>query len=706
MRRTKGFLLLICILAGVVVAGCTVQNPGNGDLQPVGTNELSDTPVATPAAGSPAVNPAGNTSRNRTQLVAFVEKAVAYAHENGKEKALSAFSDRNGPFIDGELYIYAYDWNGTTIAHPVNPEKVGVNRLLEKDASGGYFIRNLRDTASNGSGFVDFHYINPTRNRTVEKKLGYVMKVDDDWWLGSGIYFGPITGSDTTSMQEEKTPQDLERTVSAVRANVTSHLEIINSSLITASGSLAEGDLSGPKARSALTSLYKASPYVVDCITVDPYGRVKAVVPPVYDSILGKSIMNQEHIRRLVATGKPVTSGVISTVEGFPAIDNAVPIYSNEGYMKGAVTLLYNTSLWRDAVLQSDPEGTYEVFVLQPDGLIVYDADPVQIGKYVFSDPLYAPYSSLLALARHISVEPSGTGTYTFTDTYGRVVLKEAVWDTVSLYGTDWRIVGARTMGPSAVPTGSKVAPTAEGAERLLIAALANGTSQLASMDRVMNRASDALGTPGMNDTQQGSILSGVCAEIAPSVDCLLMDRAATVINVKPERYRNLIGRNLMYDTHIQQLFATSRPASTNVIPLIEGTNGIAVSYPAHNTRNGEVDGAISLAVNPVVFFGNMFASAPEGGAYDTWVMQPDGLIVYDRDTSQIGRKLFNDPLYESSPSLLDLGRQMAVKESGVGTYSPPGGGSAGAAVREARWVTLRVYDDDYRLVVSRLVQG
>ena len=124
-------------------------------------------------------------------MVAFVEEAVAYAKANGKEKALAEFSNPHGSFVRGDLYLYAYDYNGTTIAHPVNPEKIGVNRLLEKDALGNLFITDLREAAYNGTGFSTYTYINPVHNRTVEKKLGYVMKVDDTWWLRSGIYFGP-----------------------------------------------------------------------------------------------------------------------------------------------------------------------------------------------------------------------------------------------------------------------------------------------------------------------------------------------------------------------------------------------------------------------------------------------------------------------------------------------------------------------------------
>ena len=132
------------------------------------------------------------TATSREELVAFVRSAVAYAHTNTKENALLEFSNKNGSFVKGELYIYAYDFNGTTIAHQVNPEKIGINRLNEKDAYNNLFIKDLRYAAYNGTGFSEDYYINPLHNNSVEKKLGYVEKIDDRWWLGSGIYEAPI----------------------------------------------------------------------------------------------------------------------------------------------------------------------------------------------------------------------------------------------------------------------------------------------------------------------------------------------------------------------------------------------------------------------------------------------------------------------------------------------------------------------------------
>lgn len=156
------------------VAGCVQQTSVPADQGTV--------PATTGAAGS-----------TKEQMVAFVKEAVSFAHSHDKATALAEFSNRNGSFVRGDLYLYAYDFNGTTIAHPVNPEKIGVNRLYEPDALGNYFIYDLRAAAINGSGFVEYTYINPAHNNAIEKKLGYVEKVDDTWWLGSGIYYGPAT---------------------------------------------------------------------------------------------------------------------------------------------------------------------------------------------------------------------------------------------------------------------------------------------------------------------------------------------------------------------------------------------------------------------------------------------------------------------------------------------------------------------------------
>ncbi len=123
----------------------------------------------------------------RQEVVAFVQEAVAYAQANGKEAALAEFSDPNGSFKRGELYIYAYDFNGNVIAHGGDVTLIGKNLIDYEDPNGVKVIQGLIEVARGGQGWFPYTWNNPQSGKQ-EPKLGYVMKVDDTWWLGSGTY--------------------------------------------------------------------------------------------------------------------------------------------------------------------------------------------------------------------------------------------------------------------------------------------------------------------------------------------------------------------------------------------------------------------------------------------------------------------------------------------------------------------------------------
>lgn len=145
-------------------------------------NQSEVTPGSSP---SPVNN---STTVSPEKLVAFVEKAFEYAHVHGRETALQEFNNQTGQFVDGELYIFAYDMNGTTLALPFQPELLGTSRWNATDANGTAYIQDLIATAKSGGGFVRYLYADPADNFTVKQKLSYVMMVDQDWIIGSGTY--------------------------------------------------------------------------------------------------------------------------------------------------------------------------------------------------------------------------------------------------------------------------------------------------------------------------------------------------------------------------------------------------------------------------------------------------------------------------------------------------------------------------------------
>jgi cytochrome c len=129
-----------------------------------------------------------SASYNKTELISFVESAVTYSQENGKDKALKEFSNKTGSFVRGDLYIYAYDFNGTCLAHPFKSDWIGKNKLDVTDSNGVQSLKNTLNVAREGKGFAYFIFPNPAHGNRDEFKIAYAMKVDDNWFLGSGIY--------------------------------------------------------------------------------------------------------------------------------------------------------------------------------------------------------------------------------------------------------------------------------------------------------------------------------------------------------------------------------------------------------------------------------------------------------------------------------------------------------------------------------------
>jgi len=106
--------------------------------------------------------------------VRFVERAQAFARQHSRNESLAIFTNRTGAFVYGSLYIFAYDYDGTTRALPFQPELLGTNRMETVDAQGMRFIEYLD--------------VDPSQNFSIQKKTGYAVDVDGQWFVGSGIY--------------------------------------------------------------------------------------------------------------------------------------------------------------------------------------------------------------------------------------------------------------------------------------------------------------------------------------------------------------------------------------------------------------------------------------------------------------------------------------------------------------------------------------
>jgi len=202
----------------------------------------------------------------------------------------------------------------------------------------------------------------------------------------------------------------------------------------------------GAEADRILNRLCTISTYFVDCCLIDASGKIVTVAPEKYKFSEGSDISKQPHIITLQRTGKPILSEQVKSIEGPYAVAFVYPIKGGDGRMTGSIGILFQPSAMMEAILASkkDLDSIPVRFTLiQKDGTILYDANKTEIGRKLFSDPLYRPYPSLILLGRRMIEEKTGSGSYEFrvSELNKKVVRKDASWDSTISFGNDWRLI-------------------------------------------------------------------------------------------------------------------------------------------------------------------------------------------------------------------------------------------------------------------------
>ncbi len=220
-------------------------------------------------------------------------------------------------------------------------------------------------------------------------------------------------------------------------------LRRVDQTTATATEIIGNTGLDSAETRLTLMEICSAEGAAIDCSTINTNGVLVAVEPSEYSSAEGADISEQEQWKRLRDSQQPVLSLLFKAVEGMWALDFEHPINDRSGLWQGSVSMLIDhVRLVNDALTSLSPDDRYQIMLMQVDGTILYDSDPEQIGRNTFTDPIYADFTSLLALAQQVVDEPVGTGSYQFSAIdSGEIITKDAIWRTVELHGTQWRVV-------------------------------------------------------------------------------------------------------------------------------------------------------------------------------------------------------------------------------------------------------------------------
>jgi hypothetical protein len=119
----------------------------------------------------------------RQKIIDLVDKGAAYLQKQTVADAMHAFS-HDKKFVNGELYLFVYDTNGTCLSHGQESGLIWQNLYGLKDHYGTLIIQEIIKTAQAAPGWITYQWRGAT-------KVAYVRTVRKDgkeFVIGSGYY--------------------------------------------------------------------------------------------------------------------------------------------------------------------------------------------------------------------------------------------------------------------------------------------------------------------------------------------------------------------------------------------------------------------------------------------------------------------------------------------------------------------------------------
>lgn len=195
--------------------------------------------------------------------------------------------------------------------------------------------------------------------------------------------------------------------------------------------------------RNSFLELYENNPYVVSCALIDPQGTIVYAEPPDFHPSEGKSIRDQESYLVMQKNRAPMLSNSFLAVEGFDAVSLHYPITDPKGEFHGSVSIMIRPDVMVAELASPAIVGTmFEPWIMEPDGRILFDKAYGGTGRMLYLDYLYEEMRTFRHLGDNIATNKTGQGDYIHHEPEtNESSVKLAIWDTIELHNTEWRII-------------------------------------------------------------------------------------------------------------------------------------------------------------------------------------------------------------------------------------------------------------------------
>ena len=401
--------------------------------------------------------------------------------------------------------------------------------------------------------------------------------------------------------------------------------------------------------------------------------------------LTGLNLRDREYFPRLMSGEEIRGALVISKSTGKRTAIVAVPIKKN-GKIIGALGA---------SLAVEDISRMLDEKMGLPENMFFYALDQKgqtslhRISALLFAYPSDMGSKSLEKTVGQMLAEPEGVVTYDF---YGE---RTVVFKKFPLTG--WVYVIGVVTGKAGQPV-AELPPILSELEKKI-------TAELNTVDQDLAKLAARFSEKDLKPVEKQKMLGDLCRSYSYAADCAFVDQSGRMRLVAPPEYAKFEGSDISSQEQVVRLQKTKKPVLSNSFKAVEGFYAVDLEHPVVSS-SGELEGSVSILIRPDSLFSSVIMPVLQGMPVEAFTMQKDGRILFEEDKEEVGRMLFEDPLYKPFPQLLALGTLIAREKIGTGSYGFMQRGSEKLVKKDAHWTTVGLHGTEWRVVVMHVRAG
>jgi len=223
------------------------------------------------------------------------------------------------------------------------------------------------------------------------------------------------------------------------------------------------------------------------------------------------------------------------------------------------------------------------------------------------------------------------------------------------------------------------------------------------TLDQIEESLAKSIDAPGADTGSESAIrqlLGAVLDDNLSVLEAAYVDAKGYLRYIEPGDYKNFENTEINDQEHVIAMLKTPSPQFTGGFQAVEGFQAVVIARPLYDSEK-RFAGSVNVVIRPELLIDDLLKKTTIPDDYELWIMQLDGKIIYDEDKGEIGKMLFEDPIYADYGNLLELGRKIISSPSGEGSYIYLSPQSGEKVIKNAIWQTVRLHGREWRVVLA-----